>query len=132
MVVDDDFDDRYSVKQGLEYLYPGYKVLCVDSGKQCVNLLKDETPDIILLDVAMPEMSGWAVFDLLKTNESWKDIPMIFLTTQADNIAKGTCDSRGQDYIEKPFGIKDMKRRIDKVLIDNKESYENKQEDKTR
>ncbi|GAG13983.1 unnamed protein product, partial [marine sediment metagenome] len=95
-------------------------------------LLKDETPDIILLDVAMPEMSDWAVFDLLKTNESWKGIPMIFLTTQADNIAKGTCDSRCQDYIEKPFGIKDLKERIDKVLIDNKESYENKQEDKTR
>jgi DNA-binding response OmpR family regulator len=64
----------------------------------------------------MPELSGWKTFDLIKGNDSWKNIPIVFLTARTDNVAKNAGGFLGEDYIEKPFEIKDLKERIDKIL----------------
>ena len=66
----------------------------------------------------MPGMSGWKVFDKLKDNASWEKIPIIFLTARTDKIAENAGGFLGNDFIEKPFDIKDLKSRIDKVLKD--------------
>lgn len=119
MVVDDNPDVVNVVKQGLEYIYPSeYKVICAKSGKKCFELLEkyDSIPDVILLDIMMPDMNGWEVFDRLKLNPSWKDIPIIFLSGRADRVAKSAGRFLGDDYIEKPFEIMDLKNRIDKIL----------------
>ena len=83
----------------------------------CFVLLKNnEIPDLILLDIMMPETSGWAVFDKLKENPSWKDIPVVFLTVRTDEIAENAGSFLGDDYIEKPVDAEELKKRIDKVL----------------
>ena len=116
MIVDDDPDVRDSVKYALEY-YSGYEVMCVESGNSCYELLKNnEIPDLILLDIMMPGMSGWMLADRLRENPSWKDIPVIFLTACWDKFAEDIGKEVSKEYIKKPFDIKDLKKRIDKIL----------------
>ncbi len=116
LVVDDNPDVIFSVKNGLESLTDEYQIIGAESGKKCLELLETETPDLILLDIMMPEMSGWKTFDKIKENEAWRDIPIVFLTARTDRVAKNAGSFLGEDYIEKPFEIKDLKERIDKIL----------------
>lgn len=118
MAVDDNPDVTDVIKQGLEYLYPAeYKVICVDSGKNCLRLLKDnQIPDLILLDIIMPGMNGWDVFAKVKENPKWRGIHIVFLTAQTDPYSEGFGKIPADDYIEKPFDIQYLKKRIDKFL----------------
>ncbi|MEM0467097.1 MAG: response regulator [Candidatus Thermoplasmatota archaeon] len=117
MIVDDSRLITYTVKDGLETLDPNYTVIEVDSGKKCFELLeKNKIPDLILLDIMMPEMNGWEVYKKLRKHESWKKIPVAFLTAKTDNFSRGFGKILGDAYIEKPFEIKDLKQRIDKLL----------------
>ena len=115
-VVDDNPDVIFSVKSGLETFDKNYKIKGVDSGRKCLEFLNTEIPDLILMDIMMPEMSGWKTFDKIKENASWKDIPIIFLTARTDRVAKNAGGFLVEDYIEKPFEIKDLIGRINKVL----------------
>ncbi len=116
LVVDDNPDVIFSVRNGLEKFKKDYTIIGAESGKECLELLETNTPDLILLDIMMPELSGWKTFDLIKGNDSWKNIPIVFLTARTDNVAKNAGGFLGEDYIEKPFEIKDLKERIDKIL----------------
>jgi len=120
MVVDDNIDVIMSLKYGLEDITKEYQVIGVESGKQCLDLLQqNQTPDLILLDIMMPGMNGWETFEKLKEHESWRKIPVVFLTARTDRFAKNAGTFLGDDYIEKPFEINDVKKRINKIL-DNK------------
>ena len=117
MVVDDDPDVVLSIKQLLEGSSNEYVVLGADSGMQCLELLKNnKLPDLILLDIMMPEMNGWDTYYKLRENPFWNKIPIIFLTVRTDKAAEHTGRFLGADYMTKPFDVKDLKERIDKVL----------------
>ena len=117
MIVDDEPDQTLTVKQILEGSGDKYEVICADSGMQCLQLLEDnQIPDLILLDIMMPGMSGWDVFTKLKENSSWREIPVVFLTVKTDSYSKGFGKISAEDYIEKPYNIEDLKKRVDKVL----------------
>ena len=119
MVVDDEPDQIYVIKKSLEKAGVTYEIITANSGAQCLEFLeKNQIPDLILLDIMMPEMSGWIVFDKLKDNVMWEKIPIIFLTARTDKIAENAGGFLGDDFIEKPFDTKDLKSRIDKVLKD--------------
>ena len=97
--------------------YKDYEITTVKSGQDCLNLLKDnKIPDLILLDIMMPEMSGWETYNKIKENNIWKNIPVVFLTARTDRIAKDAGGFLGDDYIEKPFKVPELKERIDKIL----------------
>jgi len=115
MIVDDNPDIIFSIKSGLEVVAGDYEIIGAESGEKCLELLETETPDLILLDIMMPEMSGWETFDKLKGNASWGKIPVVFLTARTDRIAKNAGGFLGDDYIEKPFEIAELKRRIDEI-----------------
>jgi DNA-binding response OmpR family regulator len=117
MVVDDDPDILFSIKNGLEIESNKYKVFSAKSGKEFFNFLKNnEIPDLILLDIMMPEMSGWEVYDCLHKNTEWENISIIFLSARSDTVAKKTGKFLGDDYIEKPVVIDELIKRIEKVL----------------
>ena len=118
MLVDDEQDQIFSVKTGFEQEYAKeYEIIPAESGKKCFELLeKNVKPDLILLDIMMPDMDGWEVFDKLKANQSWKNIPIIFLTARSDGLATNAGAMIADDYIEKPIDIKELKTRIDNVL----------------
>ena len=77
MVVDDDVYHVQTVKQILEGADDPYEVICAGSGIDCLNLLRkielknEEIPDLILLDIMMPKMSGWETLNKLKENSTW-------------------------------------------------------------
>ena len=117
MIVDDDIGVRHTVKHGIGGADSGYEVTIADNGKKCFDLLEsNEIPDLILLDIMMPDMSGWEVHNKIKNNPLWKNIPIVFLTARTDQMAKDAGNFLGEDYIEKPFKIPELKRRIDKIL----------------
>jgi two-component system response regulator VicR len=118
MFVDDEKDQIFAVKSGFESLYPNeFEIIPAYSGKQCLDLLKKKAiPELILLDIMMPEMDGWAVFDKLRAHNSWKHIPIIFLTARSDGFAVNAGGMIADDYIEKPVDIEELKSRIENVL----------------
>lgn len=117
MVVDDKPDIAFSVEVGLEDLDAGYEIVSAESGKKCFEWLENnQLPDLILLDIMMPKMNGWEVFKELRKKQEWKQIPVIFLTAKTDNFSKGFGKILAQEFIEKPFEIKDLKEKIDKIF----------------
>ena len=116
-VVDDDPGVTYTVKYGLEKLDPNYKIVTLSSGKECLKLLENnQIPDLILLDIMMPEMSGWTTLQKIREDLTSDELPVIFLSARKDHTAKDAGGFLGEDYIEKPVKIPDLKQRIDKIL----------------
>jgi len=117
MIVDDDPGVIYTVKHGIENLDKNYKIKPVESGRKCLDILESgELPDLLLLDIMMPGMSGWETYNQIREKISAEKLPIVFLTARTDKIAKNAGGFLGQDYIEKPFRVTDLKERIDKIL----------------
>jgi CheY-like chemotaxis protein len=118
MMVDDEGDQIFGIKIALEdSCGDEYEVIPAHSGAECFELLKNnEKPDLILLDIMMPNMNGWDVFTKLKENPEWRDIPVIFLTGKTDSYTKGFGKMAATEYIEKPCDIKKLKKRIGTIL----------------
>jgi DNA-binding response OmpR family regulator len=116
MVVDDEPDILSTVGQMLEL--SGYEVIKASDGKDCFNKLNRllNNPDLILLDIMMPDYSGWDVAAKLKENPKWKNIPIVFLTAKGDTFSMGMGGLTAIDYIVKPFDIKDLILRINNIL----------------
>ena len=110
LIVDDNITNLKMAENALkEY----YKVTLLTSGKQALNFLKRKTPDLILLDINMPNMDGFAVNKKIKENEALKEIPIIFLTAQDDIETEISALSEGVvDFIRKPFICETMLSRI--------------------
>ena len=117
MVVDDEEDQLFTIKKTLEYAEKEYEVITLNNGNNCLQYLKNnEKPDLILLDIMMPEMTGWELFDKIKENDDWRDIPVVFLTARTDETAEKAGKFFGEDYIEKPFDAEDLIKRINKII----------------
>jgi CheY-like chemotaxis protein len=118
MLVDDEKDQIFFIKTSFENLFgKDYTIVPAESGEKCFESLnKKNIPDLILLDIMMPKMNGWEVFDRLRANPEWKNIPIIFLTARTDEFAEHAGVLIAEDYIKKPIEIKELKTRIDNVL----------------
>ncbi|MEE9144029.1 MAG: response regulator [Candidatus Binatia bacterium] len=102
MVIDDQPDILDIVKTILER--SGYVVQVADSGMEAFSLLEEKKPDLIILDIMMPQMDGWKVLKQLKGNADYSSIPVILITAkiQQENMVRGY--EMGADYfIPKPF-----------------------------
>lgn len=91
----------------------GYHIAVADSGKKALDMVEKRQPDLILLDIMMPEMDGYEVCQRLKQSLNHKDIPVIFLTALADikNIVLGF-EAGAVDYVTKPFNISELLSRV--------------------
>jgi CheY-like chemotaxis protein len=117
MVVDDDPGVIYTIKNGLESLGADYEIITAENGKKCLELLSNnQIPDLIILDILMPVMSGWETFQKIRDKTSGRELPIIFLTARKDQIAKNAGNFLGEDFIEKPFKLPELKEKIDKIL----------------
>jgi len=116
MLVDDNPDIIFSVKKGLESLKEGYEVIEANGGKACIALLSEQKPDLILLDIMMPDMDGWDVVAKMREKSEWASIPIIFLTAKDDALSKGMASLGVEDYIVKPVDIHELNARIKKTL----------------
>jgi DNA-binding response OmpR family regulator len=110
--VDDEYDLLFTIKKVVEFYNKDYSVTTIDSGNKLFNLLKKTIPDLILLDIMMPDINGWEILNKLKKNPKWKKIPVIFISSVADDTSKITANSIGDDFIEKPFDAELLQRKI--------------------
>jgi len=95
----------------------GYQISVATNGKQALDALARVSPDLILLDVMMPEMDGFETCRRLKTAEPWRQIPVIFLTskTETTDIVKGF-ELGAVDYVAKPFNAHELLARVNTHL----------------
>ena len=94
-----------------------FEVVKVESGMECLNFLKEEKVDLILLDIEMPVMNGIKTFEIMRDNEELKDIPVIFLTAAADSDTVTEAVKLGAvDYVKKPFMPEELVKRVEKAL----------------
>ena len=96
----------------------GFQFVGAVGGREGLEAIAREKPDLVLLDIMMPDIDGWDVYRQMKANEEFKDIPVIVVTAKAQSIDKvlGLHIAKVDDYVTKPFGPKELLRSIDKVL----------------
>ena len=95
-----------------------FEVIGANGGREGLDAVRKNLPDVILLDLMMPDMDGWEVYQQLKADEVTRDIPVIVITAKAQNIDKVLAlhIAKVDDYIPKPFTPKDLLDSIDRVL----------------
>lgn len=114
MVVD---DDEMTVKAVTKLLCDDHAVVTASSGTECLVLLRERRPDLILLDIQMPEMDGFEVFKKLCA-DGYGDIPVIFLTAENDAKIHAECLAAGAvDYIEKPAHPLILRQRVNSAIL---------------
>lgn len=96
----------------------GFTVLGANGGLKGLDLVRTELPDLVLLDLMMPDMDGWDVYHQLKSDKLTRDIPVIVITAKAQDIDKilGLRVAKVEDYISKPFSPQELIDRIELVL----------------
>lgn len=115
LIVDDTPNNLYLLSSMLEA--QGYEVRCANSGAMALMAVKMEQPDLILLDISMPDMNGYEVCECLKGSEQTCGIPIIFLSALSDTIDKVQAfQAGGIDYITKPFQVEEVLVRIENQL----------------
>jgi two-component system response regulator VicR len=116
MIVDDEPDTVDLVKLVLET--EGYETSAAYSGQDALDKISVERPDLVLLDIMMPHLDGWAVRKEIVENEDTKNIPVVMLTAKAQPLDKmiGLHVVGVTDYITKPFGLQELVDRVKKVL----------------
>lgn len=117
MFVDDEQDVLLSFKNAIETSDKDYEFIGVQSGEECLERIKKgEIPDVIYLDIMMPGLSGWEVYDKLRENPAWNQIPIVFLTARTDQMAADVGEALGDGYIEKPIDQKELLHHIDTII----------------
>lgn len=96
----------------------GFEVTGASGGVDGLNMIRESHPDLVLLDLMMPDMDGWEVYQQMKADESLRDIPVIVVTAKAQSIDKvlGLHIAKVDDYIAKPFSPQDLLNSVEKVL----------------
>jgi len=96
----------------------GYEVHGAPGGKEGLRLVRELIPDLVLLDLMMPEMDGWEVYQQMKAEESTRNIPVIVVTAKAQNIDKvlGLHIAKVDDYLAKPFGPQELTDSVERIF----------------
>ena len=115
MVVDDEEAIRYIVRKMLES--DGHEVLEAEGGKECLEIIKNEKPDLVLMDVMMPEMDGWEVAKEIKKDSANKDIIISMLTIKSEDEDKiKSLDEAYAWHITKPIKKDTLLQSVDWLL----------------
>jgi len=115
LIVDDEMDTLLTTKRALEI--DGYNVIEANDGKKALEIIRKENPDIILLDLMLPEMDGFDVCKKVKTDPLYGHIPIIMLTAKGEIKDKvDGIEIGADDYVTKPFNLSELKARIKMIL----------------
>ena len=102
----------------------GFEVIGANGGRQGLEAIQQNLPDLVLLDLMMPDMDGWDVYQQMKASEATCNIPVIVVTAKAQSIDKvlGLHIAKVDDYISKPFSPQELVESVEKVLTRRKET----------
>jgi DNA-binding response OmpR family regulator len=96
----------------------GFDVLGAVGGQEGLEAIRREKPDLVLLDLMMPDVDGWEVYRQMKADEELQHTPVVVVTAKAQSIDKvlGLHIAKVDDYVTKPFGPGDLVESVDRVL----------------
>jgi two-component system response regulator VicR len=96
----------------------GFEVIGADGGIEGLEKVRTEKPDLVLLDLMMPDMDGWEVYQQIKADPELREIPVVVVTAKAQSIDKvlGLHIAKVDDYITKPFGPQELLESVEKIL----------------
>lgn len=116
MVVDDEEKIRFIVRKMLEN--DGHEVLEAEGGKECIEIIKNEKPDLVLMDVMMPEMDGWEAAKEIKKDSANKEIIISMLTIKSEDEDKITSldEAYADWHIAKPIKRKKLLETVNWLL----------------
>ena len=109
-------DDEHKIVMTLEYTFRknGYEVFIARDGSEVLELLKEEIPDVILLDVMMPNVDGYTTIQEIKKQEKLKNCKVVFLSAKTNPADIEKALKLGADaYVTKPYSIKKLTQQID-------------------
>jgi CheY-like chemotaxis protein len=111
-------DDEIYLSMLETLLKDKYELIAAKSGKEALeNLIKGVIPNLILLDILMPDLDGWETFNRLRAISFLQDVPIVFLTSVVEsNEVKRAEEMGAADYITKPYDKDDLLDRIEKIL----------------
>jgi DNA-binding response OmpR family regulator len=113
--VDDDLDLTRLVEAELQDA--GYEITIANDGEEGVEAILSAEPDLVILDVMMPKMTGWEVCKYLRTKESFADLPILMLTGIGPVVNDMTSPLYGaSDHLDKPFEMEELVERVDTLL----------------
>ena len=99
-----------------------YRLATARDGKQCLMLIKQERPDLLILDMLMPRMDGWGVIRELRSDPLYADLPIMVLTTVVEDASRRRYELEVgmemdvQDYLQKPAKPAELLQRVEKLL----------------
>ncbi len=96
----------------------GFELTGAMGGREGLEAIRRIKPDLVLLDLMMPDMDGWEVYQQMKADDELKNIPVIVVTAKAQSIDKvlGLHIAKVEDYVTKPFGPQELLQSVEKVL----------------
>jgi two-component system, OmpR family, response regulator MtrA len=119
LVADDDVDIRELVEFKLSTL--GHDIVAVSDGAAAIDACQQQRPDLAVLDVMMPGMSGLDAVRVIRSDPSLSDLPVILLTARAqESDVESGFDSGADDYITKPFSPRELATRVQALLARNR------------
>jgi len=115
LIVDDDKEICEAIERVLAE--EGYKVFKAYNGKEALQEVNEKIPDLIILDILMPKLNGYAVCRKIRQNDLIKNIPVLMVTGVSSKTGKMEgYDAGADDYITKPFNNKELLARIETLL----------------
>lgn len=115
LYIEDNFDNMILVKRVLEI--EGYEVIGAETGQEGLTKAQQNTPDIVITDINLPDIDGYQITDTLKKNHKTAHIPVIAMTANVmkkdrENVIQAGCDG----YISKPIDVDDLPGQIENFL----------------
>lgn len=115
ILIADDHDDNRELLQ-LLLAGAGYQVREARDGLECVKMANEAPPDLIMIDLSMPLLDGWGVFDKLQEDERTRRIPCMAVTAHADLNQNKALEKGFSAYVSKPFSTDHLLRTIERLL----------------
>ncbi len=114
--IEDDLEMTYLIKLILEK--KGYEIISTNDGLEGFEIIEREKPDLVLLDLMMPNIDGWDIYHQLQSNENTNQIPVIVISAKAQPIDKvlGLQVAKVDNYISKPFKPQELLESIESIL----------------
>ena len=115
LVVEDELETEEMLCIYLEFC--GYEVLSTAWGQDVLEMCQEHHPDLIILDIQLPDIDGYEVYQELSHTQQTSHIPIIFLTKVVDDDLRAISRAKGGlDYITKPFDLEELERRVQDAL----------------
>ena len=116
LLVEDDEDNKQVIEMIVQFVM-GHKVVIAEGGQEAIRLAKENKPDLILMDLSLPDLDGWKVTEILKQMDDFKQVPIIALTAHAmvgdrEKALEAGCD----DYLTKPVDIDTLTALVGRYL----------------